>query len=104
MAGARPAILSPLSRPALLAARDRHVIAPRRAGIELARTADLLARILDHLFPLRDPADGARDREQHREHRGREAHRLERDAGIEIDVRIELLLDEVLVRQRDAFK
>ena len=56
--------------------RDRHVVAPRRAGIELARPADLLVRILDHLLPLRDPADRAGDREQHGEHGGREAHRL----------------------------
>src|SRR3954469_10381309 len=76
---------------------DRQVIPPRRAGVELARAADLLRRILDHLLPLRDPADRAGECEQHREHRGREAHRLERNARIEVDVRIELLLDEVLV-------
>jgi hypothetical protein len=60
----------------LFAPRDWLIFATRRAGIELARAADLLARILDHLFPLRDPADRARDREQHGEHRGGEAHRL----------------------------
>jgi hypothetical protein len=32
--------------------------------------------------PLRDPADGAGEREQHREHRGREAERLEGDARV----------------------
>ena len=69
------------------APRDRHVVARGRAGVELARAADLLARVLDHLLPLRDPADGAGDREQHGEHRGREAHRLQRDARIEVDVR-----------------
>ena len=36
--------------------------------------------------------------------RGREAHRLQRDARIEVDVRIELLLDEILVVQRDALE
>jgi signal transduction histidine kinase len=40
-------------------------------------------------------------REEHGEHGGREAHRLQRDARIEVDVRVELLLDEVLVVQRD---
>ena len=88
----------------LLAARDRNVVAPGRAGVELARTADALGRVLDHFLPLRDPADGARDREQHGEHAGREAHRLERDARIEVDVRVELLLDEILVAQRDALE
>src|SRR5581483_4762941 len=71
----------------LLASRDRLILAPRRAGVELARAADLLARILDHFLPLRDPADRARDREQDGEHRGREAHRLQGDARIEVDVR-----------------
>src|SRR4051794_691420 len=35
------------------------------AAVELTRPADLLVRILDHLVPLRDPADGTRDGEQH---------------------------------------
>src|SRR5271156_449437 len=34
---------------------DRHVIAPRRAGVDLPRAADALLRILDHLLPLADP-------------------------------------------------
>lgn len=50
-----------------------------RAGIELAGSADLLGRILDHLVPLRHPADGARHGEQHGEHRDGNAHRPEDD-------------------------
>src|SRR5690606_2497559 len=42
---------------------ERHVVALRRAGVELPRPADLLARIGDHLVPLRDPADGASEGE-----------------------------------------
>src|SRR5262249_54161310 len=60
----------------LFAPRDWLIFATRRAGIELARAADLLARVLDHFLPLRDPADRAGDGEQHGEHRGGEAHRL----------------------------
>jgi hypothetical protein len=60
----------------LLALFDIDVVAAGDAGIELPRPADLLLRVLDHLAPLADPADGARDRKQHGEHRGREAHRL----------------------------
>src|SRR5713226_2240324 len=60
----------------LLALVDIDVIAMRDAGVKLARAADLLMRILDHLAPLADPADGAGDREQHGKHRGGEAHRL----------------------------
>src|ERR1700759_2154320 len=105
MAGTGPAISVWIFNNArLFPPRDRDVIAPCLAGVELTRTADLLLRVLDHFLPLRDPADGARDREQHSEHRGGEAHRLERDARIEVDVRVELLLDEVLVVQRDLLE
>src|SRR5215208_587039 len=88
----------------LLPLRHIDVIAAGDAGVELARTADLLLRVLDHLAPLADPADGAGDREQHGEHRGREAHRLQRDARIEIDVRVELAVDEVLIGERNLFQ
>src|SRR5260370_18273912 len=97
--GSRPS--SPVS---LLPLVNRNVAATRDAGIELARTADLLLRILDHLAPLADPADGAGDCKQHGEHRGREAHRLQRGARIEVDIRIELAVDEVLVGHRDLLK
>lgn len=36
----------------LLALVDPDIIAGRRAGVELARTANLLLRILNHLTPL----------------------------------------------------
>src|SRR6185312_9020152 len=71
-----------------------------RAGIELPRPANALRRILDHLFPLGDPPDGAGDGEQHREHVGREAERLQGDAGIEVDVGVELLLDAIVFVER----
>src|SRR5689334_22407587 len=45
---------------------DLDVAAGRDAGIELARTADLLLGVFDHLAPLADPADGAGDGEQNR--------------------------------------
>src|ERR1041385_852816 len=88
----------------LFPARNRRVVALRRAGVELSRPPDFLLGILNHLFPLRDPANGACDREQHSEHRRGESHRLERTAGIEIDIRVELLLDEIVVMQRDLFE
>src|SRR5829696_321010 len=75
----------------------RHVIARAGAEIDLARAGDLLVGIVEHLFPLRDPPGGARDREQHREHLDREPHGLIDQAGIEVDVRIELARDEVFV-------
>src|SRR4051812_41319625 len=57
----KPAVACGLSSSALCrsALVDRHVVADRSARIELARTADLLRRILDHFLPLGDPAHGA---------------------------------------------
>src|SRR3984893_7914333 len=54
---------SKFSRPLLRALVNRDVVPPRRPNVALARTADLLTRILDHFPPLRDPAGGARHSE-----------------------------------------
>src|SRR5580704_8601900 len=97
-----PFAISPFAK--LFPLRYRLIFPLRRAGIELARPAEFLVRVLDHFLPLRDPADGAGEREQHREHGGRKTHGAQRDAGIEVDVRIKLLLDEIFVVQRDALE
>src|SRR5262249_29187619 len=101
---ASPTVRQGLGRGLLFSARYRYVLAWRRPGVELARPANFLTGILDHLFPLGNPAHGTRDRKQHGEHADRKAHRLERDAGIEIDVGIELLLDKIFVVQRDPLE
>ena len=98
---ARGAVLA-LAR--YLALADRDVVAPVAADVDLARPADPRFRVGVHLEPVRDPAGRARDREHHGEHRGRNPQRLVDDARIEIDVRIELALDEVLVLERDLFE
>src|SRR4051794_8467863 len=54
----------------------RDVIAHDVARVDLPRTRDLLIGVHQHLLPLREPADDARDREEYREHLGREPHRL----------------------------
>src|SRR5438128_3014084 len=79
-------------------------IALRRALIELPRPADLVFGIGDHFLPLRDPADGAREREDAGEHRHRDAERALHDAGVEIHIGVELAADEVVVLQRDALQ
>src|SRR5579862_1122453 len=76
---------------------DRHVIPPLCTRVQLPRTADLLVGINNHFFPLSDPADRAGKSEKRREHARREPQRLQRDARIEIDVRVQLLLDEIIV-------
>src|SRR3974390_264710 len=93
---------SPMRKPAASAAADRHVVPVCLARVQLTRPADLLLRIVKHLLPPRNPADGAGHGEEDGEHRDREAHRLQRDARIEVDVGVELLLDEVGVGERDV--
>src|SRR6202140_5364409 len=85
----------------LLALVRLNVVAMGHAGIKLARAAERLLRSLDHLAPLADPSDGADDRKQYGEHPGRKTHRLQCDARIETDIRIELAVDEILIVQRD---
>src|SRR3954464_4717709 len=78
--------------------------APGGALVELARTADLVLGIGDHLLPLRNPANRSGEREDASEHRYRNAERALHDARVEVDVRVELALDEVLILQRDALE
>src|SRR5712691_6595714 len=80
---------------------DRHELPPPGAVVELARAADLVLGIGDHLLPLRDPADGARERKDAGEHRHRDPERALDDAGVKVDVWIELAAHEVIVLQRD---
>src|SRR3954463_9527649 len=83
---------------------EGQVVAARRAEVDLPRAGDLLVLVEQHLLPLREPARGARDGEQDREHVDREPHGLVDQARVEIDVRIELPLDEVLVLEGDALE
>src|SRR3954453_17498635 len=80
---------------------DGDVRALGGADVDLARAADLGRGALDHLLPVRQPARQAPDGEEDREHLGGEAHRPIDETGVEVDVRVELALDEVLVVERD---
>src|SRR6266404_6778729 len=83
---------------------SRFHVALGRSLVELARPADLVLGIGDHLLPLRDPAHGAREREDAGEHRHRDAERALHDAGVEVDVRVELAADEIIVLERDLLE
>jgi hypothetical protein len=74
------------------------------AGIELVRVGEAGFRVGDHLVPVCHPAHRARHREDRGEHRRRQPQRAEDDAGIEIDIGIELALDEVFVGEDDALQ
>src|SRR5260221_7753858 len=83
---------------------DRHELPPGGAGVELARPADLVFGVADHLLPLRNPAHGARQREDAGEHRYRDTEGALHDPRIEVHVRVELALDEIPVLERDFFQ
>src|SRR5258708_39430009 len=92
-------VLSPLRAASALV--DRHELPPGGAGVELARAADLVFGVADHLLPLGDPAHRARQREDAGEHRYRDAKCALHDPRIEIHVRVELAFDEIPVLERD---
>src|SRR5690606_37974728 len=83
---------------------DRLIVPARRPDVELPRPPDPGAGIRDHLAPVSNPADAPRDREHHREHRLRDAERPVDDPRVEVHVRVQVLLDEVLVLQRDLLE
>src|SRR5437016_4116005 len=90
--------------PVLTALRYRRYGAPRGTGVELARPADLVLGVRHHFVELRDPAHRARQREDRGEKLHRDADRLLHDAGIEVDVRIELARHEIIVLERDLLE
>src|ERR1035441_9119997 len=78
---------------------------PRRlAGVDLPRTGDLLLGVGDQFLPLGQPPGSAGDGEQDGEDLRFESHSLIHDAGVEVDVGIELALDEVVVLKGDALQ
>src|SRR6202011_5055871 len=83
---------------------ERDVRSLGRTDVDLARPADLRSGVFHHLFPVRDPSGQAADREQDREHLRREAHGPVDQTRVEVDVRIQLALDEVVVVERDILE
>src|SRR5664280_3672797 len=78
---------------------DVNVLALGRSHVELAWAGNLELGVRDHLSPLGDPARQPPESEQHGEHLWREAHRPVDEPGVEVHVRVELALDEVVVRK-----
>src|SRR5260221_4831352 len=105
----RPAITkSPIHQltnsPTLRSLLSVCVVPLRVPSIDLSGPRDLLFGVEQHFFPLGQPAGRARDGEKHREHFDGEAHRLVNQAGVEVDVRVQLARDEVVVLERDALQ
>src|SRR5690606_27731225 len=64
---------------------------------DLAWAGNALFRVLDQFQPLRQPAGGAAQGKEHREHIHRKAHGLIDDAAVEVYVGVELPLHKVFV-------
>src|SRR3990172_13277828 len=73
------------------------------AGVDLARAVDAVVRAVALFEPVSDPAGQAPEHEHDGEHLGRDAHRAVDDAAVEVYVRVQLTLDEVLVLERGFF-
>ena len=83
---------------------QRHEFAEGVADVEVHGAVDGLVGREVHFAPMGDPARQAAQGEQHREHVLGDVHQPVDDAGVEIDVRIELPLDEVRIGQRHFFQ
>src|ERR1700704_202124 len=86
----------------LTALIDRNVMARIVSKVDLAWPGNFLLGVEEHLFPLGDPPGSARNREQDGKHGHGETHRLINEAGVKIDVGIELALHEVFVFEGNA--
>lgn len=71
--------------------------------IQLTRTGNLHT-VTVHFAPVGDPANGTCHCENDGEHGRRNTHRFQDDTRVEIDVRVQFLLDKVRVVQRDVFQ
>ncbi len=59
---------------------------------------------MNHLTPVGNPSRQAPKGEHDREHVGWNAESAVYDATVEVDVRVQLAFDEVVICQRDLFK
>src|SRR5665647_1410153 len=82
----------------------RHELERAVAGVDLLGPGDLLLLVLHELQPLREPARRTADGEEHGEHLGREREGLIDQAGVEVDVRVEIAGHEVVVLERDLLQ
>src|SRR5699024_186659 len=86
------------------AVADVRVVPGVGPRVDLARAADPRLGVLDHLAPLRDPTGQTADREEHGEHIRRESECLVDQTRVEVHVRVELALDEVVIGQGDLLE
>src|ERR1035437_3807569 len=83
---------------------DRQHVALDRAAKELAWTANFVLGVADHLIELCNPAHCARQCEDAGEHVDRNADGTLHDAGVKVNVGVELARDKILVFERNFFQ
>ena len=76
----------------------------RLSHVNLARTVNLALRIVVHFLPVGNPAGETSDGEHHGKHVRRDAHGAVENARVEVHVRVELALDEVVVLEGGFFE
>ena len=82
----------------------RHKLTAGVALVDLAWAHNLVLGVLNELIPMGEPSCESGKGEHNREHLGGDAKGLVDDTGVEIDVRVKLALDEVLVREGDTLE
>src|SRR3989338_2681350 len=93
-----------LFSPVVGAFANHDVVADAVAGVDLPGPGDLLLGVGEHLVPLGDPPRRPPDREEHGEHLDGKLHRLVDQPGVEVHVRVEFPLDEILVIEGDLLQ
>lgn len=70
----------------------------------MERKEDFMMRILDNLIKMGEKEKGEGKGEKEGENLGREEKRIKSDERIEVDVRVEIILDEILVGKGNILK
>lgn len=70
----------------------------------MERKEDFMMRILDNLIKMGEKEKGEGKGEKEGENLGREEKRIKSDERIEVDVRVEIILDEILVGKGNNLK
>jgi hypothetical protein len=72
--------------------------------VNLTRSDNLVIGVFNELGPMGEPSSESRESEEDSEHLSGDAEGLVDNSGVEIDVRVELSLDEVLVGESDLLE
>ena len=97
-------VVLPIRGDFALAVAHFHVVANRRAHINLSGTADFALCLRRHFAPVCNPPRHSADCENHREHVGRHSDCFENDSAVKIDVGVEVSRHKIVVASRHFFE